>query len=58
MIHQTQCRCCRQVYEITWDDTDLQDLTNNFDDDMEDSDFENDDPAYCPFCGSHCDYDE
>lgn len=56
MIETTKCRHCRQAYEITWNDVDVDEWRDDFDDDS-DSDFndENSDPVYCPFCGCHMD---
>lgn len=63
MIQTTKCRNCRQAYEIIWNDTDVDEWRDDFDDIEDDHDFiegeeESDDPVYCPFCGTHCDYDE
>lgn len=62
MIQKTKCRNCRAAYELIWDDAEVEDWIDDFDeDDAERDDFEfeeTDDPAYCPFCGTHCDYDE
>jgi hypothetical protein len=59
MIQKTRCRNCRSSYEIIWDDSDINEWRDDFEDDIDDS-FEEpeDDPVYCPFCGTHCDYDE
>jgi hypothetical protein len=56
MIEKTKCRSCRAAYEITWDDCDLSDWDDDEDDREIDEDL--DDPVYCPFCGTHMDYDE
>jgi hypothetical protein len=60
MIEKTKCRNCGAVYELIWDDTEMDDWRDDFEDTVEQSDeeFETSDPAYCPFCGTHCDYDE
>jgi hypothetical protein len=66
MIEKTQCRNCNQAYELTWNDVDVDDWRDDFDDavdfdddDDDDDDVEEDaDPVYCPFCGCHCDYSE
>jgi hypothetical protein len=59
MIEKTRCRNCRKTYELIWDDTDIDDWRDDFEDsDEEEIDLDSDDPVYCPFCGTHCDYDE
>lgn len=64
MIERTRCQSCKQRYELIWDDQGLQDEYIDDDDNFyEDHDamIEEDaegDPVYCPFCGTHCDFDE
>jgi len=58
MIRKTQCRNCRSAYELIWDDSDIDDWRDDYEDDYEEEVEETDDPVYCPFCGTHCDYDE
>jgi len=59
MIEKTKCRNCGQAYELIWNDIDVDDWRDDFEDDDDDSfDDADSDPVYCPFCGTHCDYDE
>jgi hypothetical protein len=60
MIEKTKCRNCRQVYELIWDDVSVDDWKHDYDydTDAEEEDPDEQDPVYCPFCGSHCDYSE
>lgn len=61
MVQKTKCRNCRATYELIWDDVDIDDWRDDFEDEDDVFDGEDeslDDPAYCPFCGTHCDYDE
>jgi hypothetical protein len=56
MIEKNKCACCKNVYEIMWDDeTDdyYSDSIENDDDSIcEDEQY----PEYCPFCGVHREY--
>lgn len=59
MIVKTKCKCCNAKYELIWDEVDMSEWDDDYDDGFEeDDDTSNDDPAYCPFCGTHIDYDE
>ena len=60
MIEKTKCRSCGKIYELIWDDTDVDDWRDDFEDvdDDTDEELDSDDPTYCPFCGTHVDYDE
>lgn len=63
MIEKTRCKSCKTIYEISWNDGQHESWRDEFDydddqDDSCDTDEEVDDPAYCPFCGVHIDYDE
>lgn len=59
MIEKTKCSSCSKIYELTWNDSDLTLWSDDYDDDYSEEIEESfDDPVYCPFCGTHIDYDE
>lgn len=62
MVEKVKCNCCRQVYELIWEDPEIEDWKDDFDDgedELLDEDIvKSDDPVYCPFCGVHVDYAE
>ena len=59
MIEKTKCESCKKVYELIWDDTEIADWADDYNDGFEDEAEDNfDDPVYCPFCGTHIDFSE
>ena len=60
MIIKTRSKCCNKVYELIWDDNSMEAWADDYEEDnvVEDLDECEDDPAFCPFCGTHIDYDE
>jgi hypothetical protein len=61
MIEKTKCKNCNKIYELIWDDVEIEEWSDDYEDGFEEEsgfDEECDDPTYCPFCGTHVDYDE
>lgn len=56
MIEKNKCICCKNVYEIIWDDDSDEYYADSIEND-EDYDYDDESyPEYCPFCGVHREY--